>query len=199
MYSVIRIITIIGLLSISNTLYAQKTNNNNNNNSLEVGVLGAGDESLYYGGYSKFIVPLSNKINYFTISFALTAYFDFKGESEPNAYLVDDIDMRLIPTVNFGYSLNFNKVQLNFEVPIGLSYAHTRGTLVNERIGFERDYSNNEVFFNYGFSFSPKYKINNSNSIGLTTFLPFIKDKAQSGYQIGIGWTKNFANNVYKK
>ena len=195
MCSAIRIITIIGLLSISNTLYAQKTNNN----SLEVGVLGAGDESLYYGGYSKFIVPLSDKTNHFTISFALTAYFDFKGESEPDAYLVDDIDMRLIPTVNFGYSLNFNKVQLNFEVPVGLSYAHTKGTLVNERIGFERDYSNNEVFFNYGFSFSPKYKINNSNSIGLTTFLPFIKDKAQSGYQIGIGWTTTFANNVYKK
>lgn len=191
MYSVIRIITIIGLLSISNILYAQKINNN----SLEVGVLGAGDESIYYGGYSKFIVPLSNKTNHFTISFTLTAYFDFKGESEPDAYLVDDIDMRLIPTVNFGYSLNFNKVQLNFEVPVGLSYAHTKGTLVNERIGFERDYSNNEVFFNYGFSFSPKYKINNSNSIGLTTFLPFIKDKAQSGYQIGIGWTKTFANN----
>jgi len=195
MCSAIRIITIIGLLSISNTLYAQKTNNN----SLEVGVLGAGDESLYYGGYSKFIVPLSDKTNHFTISFALTAYFDFKGESEPDAYLVDDIDMRLIPTVNFGYSLNFNKVQLNFEVPVGLSYAHTKGTLVNERIGFERDYSNNEVFFNYGFSFLPKYKINNSNSIGITTFLPFIKDKAQSGYQIGIGWTKTFANNVYKK
>ena len=76
MYSIIRIIRIIGLLSISNTLYAQKTNNN----SLEIGVLGAGDESFYYGGYSKFIVPLSNKTNYFTISFALTAYFDFKGE-----------------------------------------------------------------------------------------------------------------------
>ena len=195
MCSAIRIITIIGLLSISNTLYAQKTNNN----SLEVGVLGAGDESLYYGGYSKFIVPLSDKTNHFTISFALTAYFDFKGESEPGAYLVDDIDMRLIPTVNFGYSLNFNKVQLNFEVPVGLSYAHTKGTLVNERIGFERDYSNNEVFFNYGFSFSPKYKINNSNSIGITTFLPFIKDKAQSGYQFGIVWTKTFAHNVYKK
>ena len=192
MYSIIRI---IGLLSISNMLYAQKTNNN----SLEIGVLGAGDESFYYGSYSKFIVPLSNKTNYFTLSFALTAYFDFKGESEPNAYLVDDIDMRLIPTVNFGYSLNFNKVQLNFEVPIGLSYAHTKGALVNETIGFERDYSNNEVFFNYGFSFSPKYKINNSNSIGLTTFLPFIKDKAQSGYQIGIGLTKTFANNQKKE
>ncbi len=191
MCSAIRII-IIGLLSISNNLDAQKTNNN----SLEVGVLGAGGESLYYGGYSKFIVPLSDKTNHFTISFALTAYFDFKGESEPDAYLVDDIDMRLIPTVNFGYSLNFNKVQLHFEVPVGLSYAHTKGTLVNERIGFERDYSNNEVFFNYGFSFLPKYKINNSNSIGITTFLPFIKDKAQSGYQIGIGWTKTFANRV---
>jgi hypothetical protein len=195
MCSAIRIITIIGLLSISNTLYAQKTNNN----SLEVGVLGAGAESLYYGGYSKFIVPLYDKTNHFTISFALTAYFDFKGESEPDAYLTDDIDMRLIPTVNFGYSLNFNKVQLNFEVPVGLSYAHTNGTLVNERIGFERDYSNNEFFFNCGFSFSPKYKINNSNSIGITTFLPFIKHKAQSGYQIGIGWTKTFFNNACKK
>lgn len=195
MYSVIRIITIIGLLFISNILYAQKINNN----SLEVGVLGAGDESIYYGGYSKFILPLSNKTNHFTISFTLTAYFDFKGESEPDAYLIDDIDMRLIPTVNFGYSLNFNKIQLNFEVPVGLSYAHTKGTLVNERIGFERGYSNYEVFFNYGFSFSPKYKINNSNSIGITTFLPFIKDKVQSGYQIGIGWTKTFVYNVYKK
>ncbi|SIT11664.1 hypothetical protein SAMN05421766_11125 [Zobellia uliginosa] len=190
MYSVIRIITIIGLFSISNTLYAQKTNKN----SLEIGVLGAGDESLYYGGYSKLIVPLSNKTNHFTISFNLAAYFDFKGESEPDAYLVDDIDMRLIPTVNFGYSLNFKKVQLNFELPVGLSYAYTKGNLVNERIGFEEDYSNKEFFFNYGFSFSPKYKINNSNKIGFTTFLPFIKDKAQSGYQIGIGWTKTFGN-----
>ena len=193
MYSIIRIITTIGLLFISNTLLAQKTNNN----SLETGVLAAGNEALYYGGYSKFILPLSNKTNHFTISFSLTAYFDFKGESEPDAYLKNDIDMRLIPTVNIGYALNFNKIQLNFEIPIGLSYAHTKGTLINERIGFERDYHNNEVFFNYGFSLSPKYKINNSNSIGITTFLPLIKDKAQSGYQIGIGWTKTFANTVY--
>lgn len=193
MYSVIKISIIIGLLFISNALYAQKTNNN----ALEVGVLGAGDESLYYGGYSKFIIPLSDRTNHFTISFTLTAYFDFKGESEPDAYLVADIDMRLIPTVNFGYSLNFNKVQLNFEVPVGLSYAHTKGTLINERIGFEQDYSNNEFFFNYGISFSPKYKINNSNSIGIITFLPLIEDKAQSGYQIGLGWTKTFANHEY--
>jgi hypothetical protein len=188
MYSVIKTVVIIGLLFINNMLYAQKTNNN----SLELGVVGAGDESLYYGGYGKYIVPLSNRTNHFTLSFALTAYFDFKGESEPDAYLVNDIDMRILPTVNIGYSLNFNKVQLNFEVPIGVSFARTKGTLVNKRIGFERDYSNNEAFFTYGLSFSPKYKINNSNSIGLMGFLPLISDKAQSGYQVGIGWTKTF-------
>ncbi len=176
-----------------------RNNKKTNNNSLELGVLGAGDESLYYGGYSKFIVPLSDKTNHFTISFALTAYFDFKGESEPDAYLVDDIDMRLMPTFNFGYSLNFNKVQLNFEVPIGLSYAHTKGTLVNETIGFERDYSNNTVFFSSVCPYSSNYNILHSHSTVLTTFLPFIKDKAQSGYQSVIGWTKTFANNVYKK
>ena len=49
MYSIIRIIRIIGLLSISNTLYAQKTNNN----SLEIGVLGRMNHSLLTESYHK--------------------------------------------------------------------------------------------------------------------------------------------------
>ena len=195
MYLAIRKITIIYLYLAVNTLYSQ--NEKINNNSLEIGVIAAGDEALYYGGYSKYSMPLSQNKHHFTLSLSLTAYFDFKGESEPEAYLKNDIDMRLIPTMNIGYSLNFNKIQLNFEVPIGFSFAITKGTLVNERIGFERDFSNKETFFNYGFSFSPKYKINSSNSIGLYGFLPLINDKAQSGYQFGIGWTKTFANAVY--
>ncbi|GHC60918.1 hypothetical protein [Ulvibacter litoralis] len=174
-------------------LWSQKVNNN----SLELGVLGAGDEALYYGGYGKYNIPLSQNKHYFTLGLAISSYFDFKGESEPEAYLKNDIDMRILPTINIGYSLNFKKIQLNFEVPLGLSFAVTKGTLVNEKIGFERDFSNNETFFNYGFSFSPKYKFNNSNSIGLYSFLPLINDKAQSGYQIGIGWTKTFVNNAH--
>lgn len=192
MFLAIRKIIHICLLFVGTTLYSQ--NDRVNNNSLEIGVLAAGDEALYYGGYGKYTIPLSQNKHHFTLSFALSAYFDFKGESEPDAYLKNDIDMRILPTVNIGYSLNFNKIQLNFEVPVGLSFAYTKGTLVNERIGFERDYSNKETFFNYGLSFSPKYEINNSNSIGLYSFLPLINDKAQSGYQIGIGWTKAFGN-----
>jgi hypothetical protein len=195
MYLAIRKIISICFLTVFSTLYAQKTNNS----SLELGILVAGDEALYYGGYSKYTIPLSQNKHHFTLGVSAVAYFDFSGESEPEAYLKNDIDMRLITTLNIGYSLNFNKIQLNFEVPVGASFAITKGTLKNERIGFERDFSNNETFLNYGLSFLPKYKLNNSNSIGLYTFFPLVDDKAQSGFQFGIGWTKTFANNVYKK
>lgn len=184
---------LISLFFVSTILLSQSKNTNQN--AMEIGLIGAGDESLYYGGYGKYIMPLSQRKHYFLLAFSLATYFDFKGESEKEAYLKSDFDMRLIPTVNIGYSLNFKRVQLNFEIPVGVSIAITKGTLVNQKIGFERDFSNKEVFFNYGFSFSPKYKINNSNSIGFYGFMPLINDKAQSGYQFGIGWTKAFSGN----
>lgn len=170
-----------------NNLYAQKENKNSN--SVEIGFIVAGDETVYYGGYGKFTVPLSQKKHYITLGASLTSYFDFKGESTSEAYLKNDVDMRILPNIIAGYSLNFNKFQLCFEIPVGMSIAITKGTLVNEKIGFERNYSNEEVLFNYGIAFSPKYRINNTNQIGLYGFLPLIQDKAQSGYQFGINWT----------
>lgn len=190
MYSVIKKITLICYVFTCAILCAQNTNSN----SLEIGGITSGSETLFYGGYAKYNIPLSKNKHHFTLAINLVAYFDFKGESEPEAYLKNDIDMRLLPSINFGYSLNFNKFQLNFEAPVGLNFATTKGTLVNKKIGFERDFNNKETFFNYGVSFSPKYKINKSNSIGLYTFLPLIDDKAQSGYQMGINWTKNFTS-----
>jgi hypothetical protein len=181
---------VICILFYCNTVFCQKERINSN--SLEAGFLVAGDEAIYYGGYAKYTLPLSQNKHYFTLGFSFTSYFDFKGESEPLAYLKNDIDMRLIPSVNPGYSLNFNRVQLNFEMPIGTSFAITKGTLVNERTGFERKYSNKEMFFFYGLLFAPKYKINKTNSIGIYGFYPLTDDKAQSGYQFGIGWTKSF-------
>lgn len=44
-----------------------------------------------------------------------------------------------------------------FEVPVGTSIAITKGTLINERVGFKRDYSNTELFWHYSLAFSPKY------------------------------------------
>lgn len=169
-------------------------NGRKNNNSIEGGAIIAGDEAIYYGVYSKYTVPLSQSKHYFTVGISLAAYFDFKGESEPLAYLRNDVDMRLVPAINLGYSLNFSKIQLNFEVPLGSSFAYTKGTLVNKRAGFETDYSNCEVFINYGLLFAPKYKINRNNYIGVYVFLPLIADKAQSGYQFGIGWTTTFTH-----
>ena len=116
---------------------------------------------------------------------------DRKGESESLAYLKKAIDMRIIPAVHLGYSLNFKNLQLNFEVPIGTSIALTKGTLVNERVAFKRDYSNTELFWHYGIAFSPKYRLNKANQIGLYGFLPLVPDKASSGYLYGIGWTKS--------
>lgn len=185
---------VICIILYCNTIFSQSERIKNN--SIEIGLLVAGDEAIYYGVYSKYSLPLSQTRHHFTLGLSFIAYFDFKGESEPLAYLKNDIDMRLLPSISLGYSLNFNRIQLNFEVPVGASIAITKGTLVNERTGFERKYSNKEVFLNYGVLFAPKYKINNTNSIGVYGFFPLVDDKAQSGYQLGIGWTKSFANKV---
>lgn len=170
--------------------HASAQNEGTNNSSIEIGVNVAGYETLFYGGYAKFIKPLSQNKHHFTMGISMTTYLDLKGESESGAYLRNDIDMRLIPAVHFGYSLNFNRLQLNLELPVGSSIAVTKGTLVNDKIGFKRNYSNKEIFWHYGIGFSPKYRLNNKNQIGLYGFLPLVQDKARSGYIIGIGWTK---------
>lgn len=188
-YSIFLVLCTLAL----NNLYAQKENQNNN--SIEFGLIAAGDETLFYGGYGKFTMPLTQKKHYFTLGASLTSYFDLKGESTSEAYLKNDVDMRVLPSLVAGYSLNFNKFQLNLEIPIGLSIAITKGTLVNEKIGFEREYSNKETFFNYGIALAPKYKINEKNLIGLYGFLPLVSDKAQSGYQFGVSWSIIFGKN----
>lgn len=161
-----------------------------NKKSIDLGLNIAGDETIFYGAYGKYTMPLSQKKHHFITGVSLTAYFDFKGESTDEAYLKDDVDMRIIPNLFLGYSLNFKKIKINLEIPIGASFAITKGTLVNEKMGFERDFSNKEVFLNYGAIINPKYQVNNRNYIGLYAFIPLIEDKAQSGYQFGIGWTK---------
>jgi hypothetical protein len=165
-----------------------------NKNTLEAGLNIAGEEALFYGAYCKFIIPLSHKKHYFTAGASITSYFDFKGESTDQAYLKNDIDMRVIPCLFLGYSLNFKKIQVNLEAPVGVSIAVTKGTLVNEKIGFERNFYNKEVFLNYGIAITPKYKVNSDNYVGVYAFLPLIQDKAQSGYQFGIGWTITFTD-----
>lgn len=186
------IITLLHLLLLFKVTAQQEFHNFK---SVETGLIIAGSETMYYGAFVKYNIPLSQNKHYFYLAPALTAYFDFKGESTGDAYLENDVDMRIIPTINPGYALNLGKFQLNLEVPLGMSIAVTKGTLVNERIGFEQSYSNKEVFFNYGIQFAPKFRISQKNWIGLSAFLPLVKDKAQSGYQIGVGWTRSF---VYK-
>lgn len=188
MFFQIKTTSIIVLLCtlVLNNVYAQDLKNSN---SVEIGLIVAGNEAIYYGGHGKFTMPLTQNTNYFTLGVSLTSYFDFKGESSSEAYLKNDVDMRILPNLIAGYSLNFKKFQFNLEIPVGLSIAVTKGTLVNEKIGFERDYSNKEVFFNYGIALAPKYSVNEKNLIGLHGFLPLVSDKAQSGFQFGLNWT----------
>ena len=187
MYFQIKKTLLIFTLFITSIAYAQDTTNKK---TIDLGLNLAGDETIFYGAYGKFSIPLSQKKHHFITGGSLTAYCDFKGESNEGAVLKDDIDMRIIPSIFLGYSFNFKKIKLNFEIPIGASFAITKGTLVNERIGFERDFSNKEIFLSYGVAVNPKYKLNNKNYIGLYAFLPLIEDRAQSGYQFGIVWTK---------
>ena len=186
MYFQIKKTLLILTLFITSIAYAQDITNKK---TIDLGLNFAGDETIFYGAYGKFSTPLSQKKHHFITGVSLTSYFDFKGESTEGAVLKDDIDTRIIPSIFLGYSFNFKKIKLNFEIPIGASFAITKGKLVNEKIGFERDFSNKEVFLNYGVVINPKYQLNNQNYIGLYAFFPLIKDKAQSGYQFGVGWT----------
>ena len=193
MYLVNRIVFVGLCMLFFNQAVAQKRDVNPT--ALEIGVHAAGDETLFFGANAKYILPLSQKRHYPTLGLALTMSFDLKGESESGAYLKNDVDMRIIPAIHPGYSLNFNKLQLNFEFTVGASFAITKGTLVNEKIGFERDYRNAEILWHYGLAFSPKYRLSKEHQIGLNTFLPLVPDKTWSGYLFGIGWTKTFINN----
>lgn len=166
-----------------------------NNKSIETNFIVAGSETLFYGVSGKYIMPLSQNKHYFYIAPSIVTYFDFKGESTSDAYLKHDVDTRIVPTINPGFAINFRKLQVNFEVPLGASIAITKGTLVNDRLGFEQDYSTTEIFLNYGVLVAPKFRLNSLNQIGLHAFLPLIQDKAQSGYQFGVGWSRTFANN----
>lgn len=168
MYLTIRICIVSLCMLFFCHAIAQSTRTNNS--SIEIGLNVAGYETLFYGGYWKFIKPLSQNKHHFTMGVSMTTYLDLKGESESGAYLRNDFDMRLIPAVHFGYSFNFNRFQLNLELPVGSSIAVTKGTLVNENIGFKRNYSNKEIFWHYGIGFSPKYRLNNRNQIGLSAF-----------------------------
>lgn len=163
-----------------------------NHNSLEIGLNVAGAEALYYGANAKFIMPLSQKKHHSIFVLSLTSYADLKGESEAEAYLRNDMDIRIIPALHLGYSLNFKRLQLNFELPIGASIAITKGRIINEKAGFKRDFSNQEIFLHYGVAFSPKYRINQKYQIGIYGFLPLVSDKARSGYVFGIGLSRSF-------
>jgi len=156
MYFQIKKTLLIVTLFITSIASAQDTTNKK---TIDFGLNIAGDETIFYGVYGKYSIPLSQKKHHFITGVSLTTYFDFIGESTAEAYLKDDIDMRIIPNIFLGYSLNFKKIQINFEIPIGASFAITKGTLVNEKIGFERDFSNKEVFLNYGAIINPKYQI----------------------------------------
>lgn len=191
MYIIIRIaLTICLFWSLSSKIPAQTTNHQ----SLEIGLAISGLESIYYGLYGKYNIPISKKKHHFNIGFSLTSYFDFIGESRPDLYLKNNVDMRLIPAAYLGYSFTFKKTLLGVEIPLGTSLAITKGTLVSERIGFEQDYSNVVFLWHYGIETFVKYQLTTQHQIGLRVFIPLTKDKVGSSYLIGIGWTVKIIN-----
>lgn len=185
---IIRNIWILSFVCFINTTFAQETRQNNH--EFEVGGAIAGAEAFYYGTYSKYHIALTQSKHYLIAGIGLTVYFDFKGESTSQAYLKNDVDMRIIPYFYIGYNFTFNRFDILIELPIGTSIAVTKGTLVNERIGFERTYSNTEYLWHYGLALSTKYSVNDNNKIGFYGFMPMVKDLAWTSPMIGIGWTR---------
>ncbi|MEM8523386.1 MAG: hypothetical protein AAGG68_02025 [Bacteroidota bacterium] len=185
MYSITRLIT-VSLFS----LFAMLAKGQNNAPEFETGIAAAGSEAFYLGGYSKYRTPISQGKNYFSFGIGMTYYFDFKGESYEKSYLKNDVDVRLIPNVFIAYDVNVKDFNFAIEVPIGASIAITKGTLVNERVNFERSYSNTEILPYFGLGLSARYRLNDYNKIGLYGFLDILKDNAWSPPMTGIGWTR---------
>jgi|GEM_PF-1268229 len=157
--------------------------------NLHIGANIGGAEALYYGIQLKYGIPLMKTRHHLTALFSLTSYFNLRGEATEGSYLKNDVDMRLIPAMGLGYVLTFKKVRLMFEVPVGTSIAITKGILVNDRIGFERPYSNTDMLLHFGLGFSAKYRVKPRHMLGIYGFMPILKDRAWSPPFGGIGWT----------
>ncbi len=188
MYSIIRALKVLFFLCIVDITIAQEVSLENN--EFEAGIALAGDEATYYGVYSKFDIVLTPSKHGLKAGVGLTTYFDFTGESSRQAYLKKDVDMRIISYLYLGYDFLFNRFNISIELPLGVSIAVTKGTLVNEKIGFERAYSNTEYLWHYGIGLSTKYRINATNKIGFCGFYPLVKDFAWTAPLVGIGWSQ---------
>ncbi len=189
MYLIIRNVLTFIFLSLLKISFAQEQEVRQNGSEFEIGGIVADGEAFYYGVYSKYDIAITQSKHYLKAGIGLTMYFDFKGETTSQAKLKDDVDMRIIPYVYVGYNFNFKRFDISLELPIGTSIAITKGTLINERIGFKRSYSNTEYFWYFGVAVSTKYSINDKNKIGIYGSLPLVKDIAWSSPMIGIGWT----------
>ena len=190
MYLIIKQFYIFVFILLNFSAFSQQEQDENFN-QLEFGFVYATAEANYYGLFGKYSFPITKKKNHFRIGVSFTSYFDFVGESEPNAELTNDVDMRLIPAVFIGYNFRLNKFNFSLEVPVGTSIAITKGTLENTNIGFTRSYSNKDIFWHFGGSAVIRYAINKKNEIGLYVFVPLLKDIAWSLPPFGIGWMIN--------
>lgn len=187
MYSIIRNqITLLFLILFSSHSFGQSIEQGIS--EFEAGLAVAGAEAFYCGVYSKYHVRITKSKHSLKAGIGLNAYFDFAGESEAQAYLENDVDMRMIPHIFIGYELTFRRFGISVELPVGTSIAITKGKLINERIGFERRYSNTEYFWHHGLEASVKYRLNDRNKIGLRAYMPTVKDYAQTSPMLGLGW-----------
>lgn len=193
MYCQNRMVFILAVMLVSCTVFANDTQNGMTLGELEVGPAVAGEEALYFGFYSKYSVPLTRSLIYPYAGLGLTGYFDFIGP-EPQANLEDHVDMRVIPAAHLGLNLAIYRFDIRIEVPVGKSIAHTRGTLVNKRLGIKESYSTTEVFWHYGTAMSLRYRFDHQNGISLYGFYPLVEDVAHSSPTIGIGWTRLFTS-----
>lgn len=196
MYSIIRVFVLLSLWLTFSLARAQsyELSPPTAGNSLEIGILNAYGEAEYVGLYAKFSKPLTHGKHYLSVGAAFTTYFDFVGESGVNSRLQKDVDARFIPAIFLAGQVNFGRFSGSLETHLGSSIAHTRGTLVNNNIGFTGSYRNTEIFWHYGLGSSLKYMVKKGHSLGIYGFLPMVKDVAWSLPTIGIGWTRAWPN-----
>ncbi|MCH2043411.1 MAG: hypothetical protein MK212_04670 [Saprospiraceae bacterium] len=181
---------ILLILSLFSSLNLLAQSNNKIGLELDLGAVAGQGEVFYYGANTRVNASFRQWENHYpTIGIGVQIYANFTGEIDAQTQLQDDVDMRIIPALYLGYGIRFSKFNLKLEIPVGVTFAITKGKLINEKIGFERSFSHSTVLPHVGGAFHLQYQLHPKHRIGLFGFYPFTKDMAWSVPLGGLYWS----------
>lgn len=178
------------ILSLTFSLNLSAQSNNKIGLELDLGAVAGQGEVFYYGANTRVNATFRQWGNHYpTIGIGVQVYANFTGEIDAQTQLQNDVDMRIIPALYLGYGIIFNKFNIKFEIPVGVNITVTKGKLINEKIGFERNFNHSTVLPHVGAALHLQYQLHPKHRLGVFGFYPFTKDLAWSVPLGGLYWS----------